>query len=216
MAIGRYSKSRNLPAHNRLQKRSSVRRVLLETLESRQLMAVGPQLIGIQPNSGDLLQNGEILQQSPTELVFRFNDGIGIDPTTLGGIRVIRSGEDGVFERTSIATDFGTGGQTLVEFYAQTPGQAGNGIELRLSQQCRARTRECRSCVLAVGESTSSSIPILRADTSGRSVASFERDSGTAATNLVFALPLRRFTDDRHWQFHRYDTPLDSQWSQLG
>jgi hypothetical protein len=191
MASGRYSKSRNLLAHDRMQKRSSVRRVLLETLEPRQLMAVGPQLIGIQPNTGDLLQNGEVLHVSPRELVFRFNDGAGLDPTTLGGIRVVRSGEDGIFERASIATDFGTGGQTLVEFYAQTPGQAGNGIELRFTSVSR----------------TDSRLPILRV--SGRRIdvelnsnpalptrvedvlRAFDRNAGTAASSLVFALPLR-------------------------
>lgn len=191
MAIGGSSKSRKLPAPNRLQKRLGVRRVLLETLEPRQLLAVGPQLIGIQPNNGALLQEGQVLNSSPTELVFRFNDGAGIDPATLDGIRVIRSGEDGVFERASVATDFNTGGQTLVEFYAQTPGQAGNGIELRFTSVSR----------------TDSRVPILRV--SGRVIdvelnsnpalntrvvdllQAFQRDSGTAATNLVFALPLR-------------------------
>ncbi len=191
MAIGGSSKSRKLPAPNRLQKRLGVRRVLLETLEPRQLLAVGPQLIGIQPNNGSLLQQGQVLHSSPTELVFRFNDGAGIDPATLDGIRVIRSGDDGVFERASVATDFNTGGQTLVEFYAQTPGQAGNGIELRFTSVSR----------------TDSRVPILRVN--GRVIdvelnsnpvfntrvvdllQAFERNSGTAATNLVFALPLR-------------------------
>ncbi|MCA9158727.1 MAG: DVUA0089 family protein, partial [Planctomycetales bacterium] len=191
MAIGGSSKSRKLPAHNRLQKRLNVRRVLLESLEPRQMLAVGPQLIGIQPNNGELLQDGEVLHSSPTELVFRFNDGAGIDPSTLGGIRVIRSGDDGVFERASVATDFNTGGQTLVEFYAQTPGQAGNGIELRFTSVSRNDTR----------------VPILRV--SGRTIGvelnsnpnmntrvedllqAFDRNAGSAATNLVFALPLR-------------------------
>ncbi|MEZ6075711.1 MAG: hypothetical protein R3C56_08545 [Pirellulaceae bacterium] len=191
MAIGGSSKSRKLPAHNRLQKRLSVRRVLLESLEPRQMLAVGPQLIGIQPNNGELLQDGEVLHSSPTELVFRFNDGAGIDPSTLGGIRVIRSGDDGVFERASVATDFNTGGQTLVEFYAQTPGQAGNGIELRFTSVSRNDSR----------------VPILRV--SGRTIGvelnsnpnmntrvedllqAFDRNAGSAATNLVFALPLR-------------------------
>ncbi len=191
MAIGGSSKSRKLPAYNRLQKRLSVRRVLLESLEPRQMMAVGPQLIGIQPNNGELLQDGEVLHSSPTELVFRFNDGAGIDPLTLGGIRVIRSGDDGVFERASVATDFNTGGQTLVEFYAQTPGQAGNGIELQFTSVSRNDSR----------------VPILRV--SGRTISvelnsnpnlntrvedllqAFDRNAGSAATNLVFALPLR-------------------------
>ncbi len=193
MAIGRSFKSRNLIADRRTQKRNRVRSVLLETLEPRHLMAVGPQLIGIQPNNGELLQDGQVLHASPTELVFRFNDGAGIDssPLSLSGIRVIRSGDDGVFERASIATDFGTGGQTLVEFYAQTPGQAGNGIQLNFSSVSRTDTR----------------VPILRVN--GRIIdvelnsnptmttrvedllQAFRRDAGTPATSLVFALPLR-------------------------
>lgn len=191
MAIRGFSNSRNLPARKRVQKRSSVRKALLETLEPRQLLAVGPQLIGVQPNTGDLLQDGEVLNVAPRELVFRFNDGAGIDPNSLGGIRVIRSGEDGVFERASVASDLGTSGQTLVEFYAQTPGQAGNGIELRFTAVSRTDTR----------------LPILRV--SGRRIdvelnsnpaletrvedllRVFERSAGTPATQLVYALPLR-------------------------
>ena len=191
MAIGGFSKSRNILAHKRLQKRNSVRRVLLETLESRQLMAVGPQLIGIQPDSGDLLTPGDVLSVSPKELVFRFSDNGGIDESSLGGIRVIRSGADGVFDRASIATDFGTNGQTLVEFYAREAGQAGNGIELRFSSVSR----------------TDSRVPVIRV--SGRTIdielnsnpgletrvedllQAFDPASTTQATNLVYALRLR-------------------------
>lgn len=141
MAIGGLSSSRKLLARKRLQKRSSARRILMEALESRQLMAVGPQLLGIQPNSGDLLDNGEILHVSPREFKFRFDDGVGIDPNSLSGIRIIRSGEDGVFERASMATDFGTNGQTLVEFYAQQVGEAGNGITIRFTKASRTDNR---------------------------------------------------------------------------
>jgi GEVED domain/Dockerin type I domain/Bacterial pre-peptidase C-terminal domain len=141
MAIGGLSTSRNLLARKRLHKRAIARRILLETLELRQLMAVGPQLLGIQPNSGELLTNGQILNTSPRELVFRFNDGAGIDASTLSGIRVIRSGEDGVFERASVATDFGTNGQTLVEFYAQETGETGNGIQIQFTRVSRQDSR---------------------------------------------------------------------------
>ncbi len=141
MAIGGSSSSRKLLARKRLQKRSSARRILMETLESRQLMAVGPQLLGIQPNSGDLLDNGEVLNISPREFTLRFDDAAGIDASTLGGIRIIRSGDDGVFERASMATDFSTNGQTLVEFYSQILGEAGNGIEVRFTKVNRADSR---------------------------------------------------------------------------
>ena len=46
-------------------KRGKLRSYLLEMLEPRQLLAVGPQLIGVQPNNSDLLDNGETLVQSP-------------------------------------------------------------------------------------------------------------------------------------------------------
>ncbi len=141
MAIGGLSTSRNLLARKRLQKRFSARRVLLESLELRQLMAVGPQLLGIQPNSGELLANGQVLSTSPRELVFRFNDAAGIDANTLSGIRIVRSGEDGVFERASIATDFGTNGQTLVEFYAKETGEAGNGTQIQFTRVNRQDSR---------------------------------------------------------------------------
>ena len=141
MAIGGLSSSRKLLARRRLQKRSSARRILMETLESRQLMAVGPQLLGIQPNSGDLLDNGEVLNVSPREFKLRFDDAAGIDAATLSGIRIIRSGDDGVFERASMATDFGTNGQTLVEFYAQQAGESGNGITVKFTKASRTDSR---------------------------------------------------------------------------
>ena len=86
MAIGGFFPSRNLPKSARLKKRDSVRRVLLEALEPRQLLTVGPQLIGIQPNSGSLIEGGEILNISPRELVIRFDDAVGLDAATLSGI----------------------------------------------------------------------------------------------------------------------------------
>ncbi len=40
--------------------RKLMRQMLLESLEHRHLMAVGPQLIGIQPNNSDLLVDGAV------------------------------------------------------------------------------------------------------------------------------------------------------------
>ncbi len=141
MAIGGLSSSRKLLARKRLQKRSSARRILMENLEARHLMAVGPQLLGIQPNSGDLLDSGEVLHVSPREFTLRFDDPSGIAANSLNGIRIVRSGADGVFERASMATDFGTNGATLVEFYAQTVGEAGNGINVSFTRVNRSDTR---------------------------------------------------------------------------
>lgn len=44
----------------RSQAKQRLRHMLLEQLEQRQLLAVGPQLIGIQPNSSDLLAGGDV------------------------------------------------------------------------------------------------------------------------------------------------------------
>jgi hypothetical protein len=194
MAIGGFSKTRNLLAQKRLQKRKSVRRVLLESLEARQLFAVGPQLLGIQPNTGELLESGDILHVSPRELVFRFDDAVGIDPNSLDGIRVIRSGADGIFERATVATDFGTNGQTLVEFYAREAGEAGNGLQLTFSRVSRGDSRA----------------PILRVD--GRTIDielnsnpnlltrvedvlnAFDPAVDSPATRLVYALRLQGST----------------------
>lgn len=71
------------------------RKHLLEKLESRQLLA-GPQLIGIQPNEGDLIVNGSELDTAPRVLTLRFDEGQQIDPATLEGVRITRAGEDGL------------------------------------------------------------------------------------------------------------------------
>ncbi|MCA9168318.1 MAG: pre-peptidase C-terminal domain-containing protein, partial [Planctomycetales bacterium] len=68
----------------------------LESLEPRQLLAA---LIGIQPNDGELLSDGQILDRAPTSLTFRFDE----TPPALnvsqipGNIRITRSGDDGIF-----------------------------------------------------------------------------------------------------------------------
>ncbi|KAA5544554.1 hypothetical protein FYK55_09550 [Roseiconus nitratireducens] len=117
-------------------RRDEKRRSLLETLENRQLLA-GPQLIGIQPNEGELLVNGKTLGYSPNELVFRFDDNATIDADTLDAIRITRAGEDGTFESASVTSDLGTGGQALFEFRARQPGSLGNGITIVLTSSNR-------------------------------------------------------------------------------
>ncbi|KAA1257828.1 hypothetical protein LF1_03180 [Rubripirellula obstinata] len=80
----------NKPSH---QKR---RRNLLETLEPRQLLA-GPQLVGIQPNEGDLIVEGSVRNEAPRALTFRFDEVQQIDDANLSGIQLQRAGGDGLF-----------------------------------------------------------------------------------------------------------------------
>ena len=72
----------------------------IEAFEDRKMFdigAAGPDLIAIIPNEGDLIQNNQTLHVAPRELLFRFEDGSVINPSTLGGIQIVRSGGDGVF-----------------------------------------------------------------------------------------------------------------------
>ncbi|MBX3422804.1 MAG: pre-peptidase C-terminal domain-containing protein [Pirellulaceae bacterium] len=192
MAKGGFFKSLRLPSVGRTAKRDSVRRVLLEALETRQLLAAGPQLIGVQPNAGSLLDSGDVLSVSPRELVFRFDDAVGLDPETLSGIRIVRSGADGLFERAAVATDFGTNGQTLVEFYAREVGEAGNGIRLHFTTASRSDSRLPR--VSVVGRTINVELnnnPLLQTRVQDLLQAFSYDGAVTAASPLVYALRLR-------------------------
>ncbi len=80
------------------QRRRVMRRQhLLETLETRQLLA-GPQLIGIQPNQGELIVDGTVRDTAPRSLTFRFDEDQQIAPNTYDAIRITRAGPDGVFD----------------------------------------------------------------------------------------------------------------------
>ncbi|MFK8114049.1 MAG: hypothetical protein AB8B91_17735, partial [Rubripirellula sp.] len=75
--------------------RKKRRQHLVELLESRQLLA-GPQLIGIQPNEGNLITDGSIVNTAPRVLTLRFDEDQVLNPVSLEGIRVTRAGEDGL------------------------------------------------------------------------------------------------------------------------
>lgn len=78
--------------------RTHKRSLLLENLEGRNLLATGPVLLGVQPNEGEVLANGQIRNVAPKHILFRFNEGQVIDSTTLlNGIKLTRAGLDGVF-----------------------------------------------------------------------------------------------------------------------
>ncbi len=104
--------------------RKRMRQMLLETLENRHLMAVGPQLIGIQPNNSDLLIDGAVRTEAPRELTFRFDDAQVIDPATISGIRITRAGSDGSFGQFSASTDFGTSGAVNLQLTARAQATA--------------------------------------------------------------------------------------------
>ena len=118
-------------------RRDEKRRSLVQNLESRQLLA-GPDLIGVQPNEGELLVDGSVLLVSPNELVFRFSDETNIDPDTVGAIQITRAGEDRVFESAAVTSDLGTSGRALFEFRARQSGSLGNGIVINLTSSARA------------------------------------------------------------------------------
>jgi hypothetical protein len=67
-----------------------------EQLEDRTLLA-GASLVNIEPNIDLSLTDGEVYNEAPQELTFVFSPGQEIDPNSLGGIQIVRSGQDGTF-----------------------------------------------------------------------------------------------------------------------
>jgi hypothetical protein len=123
-APDRQPKPHRASVNDRSRSRNKLRKQLLETLEERQLLAVGPQLIGIQPNNSDLLNNGDVRTISPRELTFRFDDSQVIDPSTLSGIQISSSGRDGTFGLNSTSSDLGSNGQVDLQLTSLIPGQS--------------------------------------------------------------------------------------------
>ena len=74
------------------------RRLHLENLEPRRLLAQGPQLISVRPNDGDFLKEGDVLHNDLVDVTFIFSDGQQINDATLDAISLTRSGADGVFD----------------------------------------------------------------------------------------------------------------------
>ncbi|MFN6162612.1 MAG: GEVED domain-containing protein [Planctomycetota bacterium] len=139
---GSSSGNRNRTDRSKARKIKQLRRSMLETLEVRNLMTTGLELIGIQPNEGSVLALGAtstptVLNVSPRELVLRFGDGAQIDPTTLGGIQIKRAGSDGSLGSAYLTTDLGTNAAAVLDFSASLPGQQGNGTEIRFTQSSR-------------------------------------------------------------------------------
>ena len=110
------------------------RRMFLETLEDRRLLAGVPELAGIQTNNGDLLSEGDVLNVAPQEIVLNFNQDAELDPASLDSVTILRSGGDGDFNVASATSHLGTGGVVNIAFAAQAGGAAGNGIEVVVSK----------------------------------------------------------------------------------
>jgi len=142
MATGRSRKSpsrlrKTRKKREQRRRRREGRHLRVETLEERRLLAVGPQVIGVQPNDGALLNDGDIRNIAPRDLTFQFNEGQVIDATTLDALTITQAGLDGQFDVASGRTDFGTGGAVVVEFRARTAGPRGNEISLQFSKTDR-------------------------------------------------------------------------------
>ncbi len=139
---GSSANNRTRKDREKIRKKQLVRRSVLESLETRNLMTAGPQLIGVQPNEGSVLTLGgsnspTVLNVSPRELVLRFDDSSAIDANTLSGIQIKRAGADGVLSAAYVTTDLGTNGAAVLDFSASLPGQQGNGTEIRFTQSSR-------------------------------------------------------------------------------
>ena len=93
---------RDLNKKNRLLRQNKQRSMKHEPLEKRELLAanVVPQLVGIQPNSGELLQENDVRGISPRSLTFNFaevTDAMDLinEATLANGIVISRAGLDG-------------------------------------------------------------------------------------------------------------------------
>ncbi|MFN7733663.1 MAG: tandem-95 repeat protein [Pirellula sp.] len=87
--------------------------MLCENLERREVMAsnildLDFRLLSVAPNTGEILSTtrSNSLNESPRELIFRFAGGDDVLQSTLrNGIRITRSGGDGVFGSGGVSTD---------------------------------------------------------------------------------------------------------------
>jgi hypothetical protein len=127
---------------SKTRKIKQLRRSMLESLEVRNLMTTGLELIGVQPDEGSAIAIGAtssptVLEVSPREMVLRFSDGAEIDSKTLSGIQIKRSGADGVLSTAYLTTDLGTNAAAVIDFSASLPGQQGNGTEIRFVKSSR-------------------------------------------------------------------------------
>ena len=97
--------------HNRKRLRAAQRTLTrrdlkLESLEQRQLLAVGPSLVAIRPDvpvgpqADQFLREGDFLNEAPRELVLQFSPGQFLDSQSLAeGLQVLRGRGRAVYSR---------------------------------------------------------------------------------------------------------------------
>ena len=111
----------------------------LERLEARHLLAGGPSLVAVRPNTGGFLDENSVLNEAPRELVLQFSPGQVIDPATLAsGIQLTRAGLDAEFSPASVASDFNTDGAVVLGFEAGRLGPTGS-VSLAITPGARSR-----------------------------------------------------------------------------
>lgn len=76
-------------------RRETLRHLIVESLEPRRLLAVGPELLEIRVD-GRLTQDGDIRHDAFRELLFQFDTDDVINPATLSGFQLSRAGDNGI------------------------------------------------------------------------------------------------------------------------
>ncbi|QDT89881.1 Calx-beta domain-containing protein [Gimesia algae] len=92
----------------------------VELLEDRTLLS-GTSLISVTPNSGDELYDGVVLNESPAELVFKFEAGKELDPSTLGGIQITRGASSDITVSPTYVGIGDTPNEVIVRFGETLP-----------------------------------------------------------------------------------------------
>ncbi|MBI1314162.1 hypothetical protein GC176_22945 [bacterium] len=129
-------KTRRYPANvRRLSRRENRFLVPLATefLETRTLLT-GPAFVSVSPNVGEFLQDGDVRNEPPQELLFQFSPGQAIDNATVDAIQIVAAGHDGSFRPASAVTDFGSGGLVTVRLGTKRLGAAENGTTLLITR----------------------------------------------------------------------------------
>ena len=103
-----------------------------ELLEARTLLT-SPEFVSVSPNVGTFLQDGDVRDEIPQELLFQFTPGQTLDAASLDAINIYAAGADNQFRSASALTDFGTNGAVLLRVGTRRLGESENGSTLTIS-----------------------------------------------------------------------------------